>query len=146
VGFNFEFEDPIRIIQEFYCVFWEYTKFNYALNNNQALKEVYKRVFYRFILLAQGVAQASSILPVALYFEPEEIAISSLSIAQQLFRFSFPTFVGQCSHKELEKINQVNADPALSAEDKLSGEQIIRQFWHHNDFIHFDFSKNFLDI
>lgn len=87
IGYNFEFHHPFSILFNFQLCFWEYTKQRYALDTAGAhYKQKMKMVFNRFMEEAFNIALSSATLPLALYFEPEEIAISSLCIASRQFR------------------------------------------------------------
>ena len=71
----------------------------------------------------------SNILPLSLYFEPEEIAAACISIANLIFNESVPKFMFVDYTKEIKKIN------SHGSEVKKTGTEIIMNTFNSDQLI-----------
>lgn len=147
VGYNFEFSHPFQIIYHFQLLFWERTKEVYGLDqdSNRGVKQIMKQILVKFTSLASEIALKSAVMPLALYFEPEEIAISSLAIASLDFKFICPFQTG-LNNQSSDELFGFQRDMVPNVIKNKKGNELIQQFWHKSDFIDFDFSRNYFEI
>ena len=102
IGYNFNFINPINILEVYYnSLLRSIDKINIRIEGNKSkakedaakeVKQVMKDIVHRFFLQVYQVAIDSAILPLALYFEPNEIAAACIAIGSHLFRQSQPVF------------------------------------------------------
>lgn len=64
-----------------------------------------KDIFIRLMIQANQVALDSCILPLALHFEPEEIAAACINVAQKMFRIQKPKFTNPSITSKAKDIN-----------------------------------------
>ena len=102
IGYNFRFFTPFDAISQFHERLWSEIKVNFGdksdKKRNPKQDEYYhtrKDIIHRFMLQIYQVAIDSCILPLALYFEPEEIAAASIALASKIFKMSKPRFTNR---------------------------------------------------
>jgi hypothetical protein len=91
------------------------------------------------------VALDSAILPLALYFEPEEIAAASISLASKIFKSSKPRFTSRHFHKKTKEINQNSLGHSSELSSKeLTGKEIIIKYFGGVALAEVDLDQNYM--
>ena len=114
IGYNFNFKTPFEVLHVFEYAHWAELKAKLhpegrstALEASQEVIACRKDIHQRFMLTVKQVVADSSIMPLALYFEPEEIAAACLSLGSLIFRESIPRFTASSCRPKVKEINSL---------------------------------------
>ena len=80
----------------------------------------------------EQVVLDANILPLSVYFEPEEIAAACISIASLIFNKSIPKFL---AHNYTETIKSINSG---LFNNKKTGSEILLKYFEYEKLIDFD--------
>ena len=163
LGYNFNFKTPFDSLR---CMFDANSKelkdkLRAKLNSksskidkqaNDELERIRFELYTRFSLQIFQVAIDSTILPLALYFEPEEIAAACVAIGSFIFRQSYPVFSSNCQSSQLRYINKNNTAIVASggggaqAPLQISGQELTTKYFKEFDLPNLDIYKCYLEI
>lgn len=87
LGYGFNIITPFGCLERFHLNWWNEIKRKLNFENDKERKRKLCDILHRFILqVSQVIIDSFIILPIPLYFEPEEIVAAALGIASRLFK------------------------------------------------------------
>ena len=95
------------------------------------------------------IALDSAILPLALYFEPEEIAAACLGLGSIVFKQTFPRFQQpQLTQMAVmsTRLKEINSHSSNNQGQKLTGEQVLSKYFPATPWINLDLTKNYYKL
>ena len=92
------------------------------------------------MLQIKQIAIDSSILPIALYFEPEEIAASCIGLGSELFRESIPRFTNPTYKNQIKELNN------RGSTNELTGKMILEKYFVNMSIAELNLGKNYLTM
>jgi hypothetical protein len=85
------------------------------------------------------MALESTILPLALHFEPTEIAIACIALASHNFLSSYPSFKVPGFHEDIKHLNN-------GVKQEMTGHQLFKRYFKNIRFPELDISKTYMHL